>query len=405
MIGTVYGLIDPRFWPLVRYVGQTIKPIEERVSEHIKEAKRDKSFTHKNNWIRKLLSLNLVPISITLQNNIDVPFICWLQKDNRFFPFFYCDELNEAEINWIKKCREICEIEEHCLTNETEGGEGLKGLKHSPETLSKMRGRKPWNAGLTKEIDSRLRSVGQKTSIRLKGKKHTEETKEKMKNSANNPEAKIQASIRSSGVNNGMYGKHHSDDTKEKIRASKLGKHFPKMSAAAKECQNRPEVREAKSRARKGKPSPMKGIHFQTKESKEKNRQAHIGKKASPETKALLSKIKKGSGNSFYGKHHSDESKKKIGEKSKKSAALRREINPLYILMKQFYEENKFLTISAIHIVSSKSKSVIATAIFHIINELQLSKFRIHLGKPGQPEVGYGEDEQAAIAWYKKCQQ
>ena len=50
--------------------------------------------------------------------------------------------------------------------------------------------------------------------------------------------------------------------------------------------------------------------------TKEKLRQAHLGKKASDKTKKLMSEQRKGIKNSFYGKHHSDKTKKLIGQKS-----------------------------------------------------------------------------------------
>ncbi len=51
-------------------------------------------------------------------------------------------------------------------------------------------------------------------------------------------------------------------------------------------------------------------------EHKEKIRQGNIGKKKPPRTdeyRALMSELKSGQGNGMYGKHHSDETKAKIG--------------------------------------------------------------------------------------------
>ena len=47
-------------------------------------------------------------------------------------------------------------------------------------------------------------------------------------------------------------------------------------------------------------------------ETKEKLRQARIGRKLSEETKQLLSKQRRGALNQFYGKHHTEEAKEKI---------------------------------------------------------------------------------------------
>lgn len=60
-----------------------------------------------------------------------------------------------------------------------------------------------------------------------------------------------------------------------------------------------------------------KGSHH-TKEAKEKSRQSHLGKKLSEETKRKLKQIRKdtqiGPKNNFYGKHHTEEARKRISE-------------------------------------------------------------------------------------------
>ena len=62
--------------------------------------------------------------------------------------------------------------------------------------------------------------------------------------------------------------------------------------------------------------SPMLGKHH-SKESKEKNRIAHLGKKHSEEAKNKMSELRKGEKHFLYGKHHSDETKRKISESCK----------------------------------------------------------------------------------------
>jgi len=56
-----------------------------------------------------------------------------------------------------------------------------------------------------------------------------------------------------------------------------------------------------------------------TKETRKKISESNKGKKRSKQTKKLMSKNSMGSGNNFYGKKHSEESKKKMSNSLKKS--------------------------------------------------------------------------------------
>lgn len=51
------------------------------------------------------------------------------------------------------------------------------------EHLKKLKGRKPWNKGLTKETDNRIKLYSIKTGLSHIGKKHTQEHKEKISES------------------------------------------------------------------------------------------------------------------------------------------------------------------------------------------------------------------------------
>lgn len=53
------------------------------------------------------------------------------------------------------------------------------------------------------------------------------------------------------------------------------------------------------------------------KNQSKKNREAHLGKKASEETKQKLREALTGEKNGFYGKKHSEESRKKMSESLK----------------------------------------------------------------------------------------
>ena len=76
------------------------------------------------------------------------------------------------------------------LVNQTWGGEGGSG--HNP-----------WE----NKTEEEMREIGRKISEALKGRKATEEQKEKMR-----------------GNNNPMYGKHHSEETRKKISEINKGK-------------------------------------------------------------------------------------------------------------------------------------------------------------------------------------
>lgn len=75
-----------------------------------------------------------------------------------------------------------------------------------------------------------------------------------------------------------------------------------------------------------------------TKETKEKIRIAATGRKLSEDARLKFSEIKKGEKNSFYGKHHSEETKKILSNKAKEKF-VSPEKHPMY--GKQHTEESK----------------------------------------------------------------
>lgn len=129
-----------------------------------------------------------------------------------------------------------------------------------------QKGYTPWNKGLTKETDERIR----KTSVTNRSYRHTKEAKEKI------------------SKNNARYwkGKHHSEDTKAKLRRINLGrKHTDetkaKMSKAHKGEKNHRygispsiEVRSKISNTLKGNQN-AKG-HRISEEARQKIREARL---------------------------------------------------------------------------------------------------------------------------------
>ena len=111
--GFIYGLRCPLSGE-IRYVGQTIKTLQRRLSEH----KCDKRHNpYKINWIKKLDRLEL----------LDLLKIEILEK---------CSEvqLNEKERLWIQKFKN----EGNKLVNLTDGGDGVPGRICDKETRKKI---------------------------------------------------------------------------------------------------------------------------------------------------------------------------------------------------------------------------------------------------------------------------
>lgn len=172
----VYGLFDPRNDEL-RYVGYTGN-VSQRLQLHCRNSKLIIN-NHKNNWIKSLKKINLLPQLFIFEKYNDIS-----------------DALN-AEIDLIAYFRSIgCD-----LTNATHGGEEAFIYPRSEE--------------------SRL-----KTSIASTGRKHTAETKARISNSlkgikrnhSEEHKKKISESL------TGRNGSPKSEETKEKLRLVNLGR-------------------------------------------------------------------------------------------------------------------------------------------------------------------------------------
>ena len=111
---TIYALIDPRT-DKVRYIGKTQYSPEFRLQQHIVRASNSKFKTHKDNWLRQLLDLGLMPhveVLDILDDSVD-----WESAEQ-----WYIEEGH---------------LQDWPLTNSTSGGAGWSG-HHSEETKRKM---------------------------------------------------------------------------------------------------------------------------------------------------------------------------------------------------------------------------------------------------------------------------
>lgn len=162
MIGVVYSLSDPLTGE-IRYIGQTTRSVDIRLSEHIRESKRDKPRLPVAWWIKSLGGVS--PIIKVIEET---------------------DDCAEAERRLIKELGLI-----HRLLNLTSGGDGTAGWSPTGATRLKMS-----DAG-------RKRQTGKPSPNR--GKKFSDQVRAKM-----------------SAAHRGQKGRPQSAETRAKISASRL---------------------------------------------------------------------------------------------------------------------------------------------------------------------------------------
>ena len=197
--------------------------------------------------------------------------------------------------------------------NQTIGG--IKYFQHSKTTCKKIskalsgKKRKPFTAEHRANI-SKSRSGENNPNYGKpawnRGIPCTPTAKRKIRKKLTGRKRPVQ-SEKMKGENNPNFGKPLSDSTKAKISKGNKGK-----TAWNKGKKHKPESIE-KMRGRKV-----------SDETREKNRQSHIGKRPSAETRAKLSESRTGEKNHMYGKHHSAETRAKISATKKARAAAKK---------------------------------------------------------------------------------
>jgi hypothetical protein len=170
----IYALYDPREPEQVRYIGQT-RNGTRRPASYARAGRWNctkKSQTHLFHWIRKIQSEGTDP--------------AW-----KIIKECTADELDHWETTLIAEHR----ANGHPLTNMTDGGEGggaMKGRKHSPETIAKMRA-----AQLGKHHTPEARA---KMSAAKKGRKLTDEQLVNVRARHQDPEYRARMSASKKGV-------------------------------------------------------------------------------------------------------------------------------------------------------------------------------------------------------------
>jgi len=108
---SIYALIHP-ITKEIKYIGKSDKP-RARLAQHIIDSRQPGRKNKKEAWIKSLLNKELKPELIILEK-------------------VHKDEWKEKEREWIAKYKGQ-------LKNDTKGGDGVDGHKHSPESLNKMK--------------------------------------------------------------------------------------------------------------------------------------------------------------------------------------------------------------------------------------------------------------------------
>lgn len=155
------------------------------------------------------------------------------------------------------------------------------------------------------EVQAKVSAALKGRESPLKGKHHTEESKQKMRiahlGKHHTEEAKQKISNSQKGEKNWNYGKHLSEETRKKLSEAHKGKilseeHKKKLSLAMKGFKHSDESKQKMREAQLGEKNSM------------------YGKKHSEETCKKLSEANKGEKNGFYGKKHSEETLQHLRE-------------------------------------------------------------------------------------------
>jgi hypothetical protein len=198
--GVIYGLHDPLTGEL-RYIGQTVKAVPERLASHVCPSSL-KRHSYLARWLGGLVKRGLSPTWSQLAEAQDQ------------------SELDRLEVEFIARAR----IEGIRLVNQSDGGGGRAGFKLSAETKEKLRVAntgKPhgphtpeWKAHMAQVMAGRQTNTPEhmaRLAEAKRGKPRSEETK-----------ARISAAKK--GTPSPKKGIPMSEEQKAKVSASRKGK-------------------------------------------------------------------------------------------------------------------------------------------------------------------------------------
>lgn len=154
----IYALIHPQTKE-IKYIGKSDIP-KTRLRQHITDTRKPGRKNKREAWIKSLLNKELKPELIILE------------KVTKY-------EWREKEREWIARYKDQ-------LKNDTNGGDGIDGYKHTPESLLKMKsswiqkGQRLSPDTEFKKGHTKTNEWKEKVSKKLKGRKHSDEAKKNM---------------------------------------------------------------------------------------------------------------------------------------------------------------------------------------------------------------------------------
>ena len=190
MTTNIYSLRDE--FGITRYIGKTIKPLHQRLAQHLLVARNNSHSHHCSNWIRSMIRNKISPTIHLIESVVG--------------------DGCESERGWILIMRSMG----WPLVNTTNGGEGVVGLRHSDDTKAKWSAaRKGKNLG--HEVSDETR---RKIGLAHKGKKISQQHRQAL--SRANKGKKISESTKSK-LHFAFLGRSFSDSTRAKISDAKRG--------------------------------------------------------------------------------------------------------------------------------------------------------------------------------------
>lgn len=206
----IYTLIDP-VTSQPRYIGWTVC-VKRRLQRHLEEARRGEGHSYRLRWVRSLLRRRLKPELLILEEGFG--------------------DWQSAERGWIKLFRHLG----YWLTNTTDGGEGVPGLRFSLASRKRLARS---HRGHKQSTETKL-----KRATSLRGKKRNTEASaraaEKNRGQKRNRAARKRMALAHRGKKHSkatklklsllVTGRKHSPETKAKLAHLQLGRKHTKRT-------------------------------------------------------------------------------------------------------------------------------------------------------------------------------